>query len=98
MHKIVIYCLLLKAVDPPKSIRDRLNAREDSNGIINVWDDGNGSVSLSFCVNSKGYGSDLVPHCDDAYADKAVGLFLTGQGHIFQCSCLWWGTVRSRNC
>ena len=46
MHEIVICCLLSKAVDPPKSIRGLLNVRKDSNSIINVLDDGNGSVSL----------------------------------------------------
>ena len=82
----MICCLLSKAVYPPKSICGRLNVREDRDGIINAWDDGNGSVSLSFCINSKGkgYGSDLVPHCHDAYVDKAVGLLVTGQGHISQ--------------
>ena len=39
MHETVICCLLSKAVDPPKSIGGRLNVREFSDGIINVWED-----------------------------------------------------------
>ena len=51
---MVICCLLSKAVDTPKSIGGRLNVREFSNGIINVWDDGNGSVSSCFALTAKG--------------------------------------------
>ena len=70
MREIVVCCLLSKVGDPPKSICGRLNVWEDGGGIMNVWGEDNGCVSLPFCINSKGY----VGHCNNAGTDKAGGM------------------------